>query len=111
MSPSLLAFADFLQVHLWLAIALGIVVARRRVRWVAIGIATAFYCSATSVLSAIVFTPSGYLVLMLGWVLVGGEPHEASRSVRPVGIALLFLLFCGVPTGIAWLNHRRRMHS
>ena len=61
-----LALADLFQVHLWPAIALGLVVARRsQSRWAAVGLATAFYSASTSALSLLGWGPNPTAVAWL----------------------------------------------
>ncbi len=104
----LLAFADLFQLHLWVALGLGIVLRRRwRKTWPAVGVATAIYCAATAALSLVGWSPSGYLVVLLGYA-AAGWPSDMSRvRVFSLGIASVFALLCVLPTGAAWLLRRR----
>jgi len=103
----LLALVDVLQVHLWLAVALGVVLARRWHRtWAAVGVATAFYCAATSALSFVGYTPSSYVVVLLGAFVSGWSEDTSRLRVYSTGIATLFLLFCALPTGTAFFRRR-----
>ena len=106
-----LVFADLLQVHLWLAVALGVLVRRRsRTTWLGIAVATAFYCTATSALSVLPFSPSAYLVTILGYAAAGWPRAGEISPVRvyALGVVSVFVLLCLVPTGVALLLSRLR---
>lgn len=107
----LLAFADLFQIHLWVALGVGIFLWRRwRKTWAAVGVATALYCTATAVLSLIGWTPSGYLVVLLGATAAGWpSPADISRvRIYSLGIASVFATLCLLPTVTAWLLRRRQ---
>jgi hypothetical protein len=107
-APDGLAFAGLFQVHLWLAIGLGALLVRRwRKKWAAIGVATAFYASATSALSFVPFSPSAYLVLALSMLVDRWSGAPSTSRVFVVGIGSLFVVVFGIPTGAAWLLRRR----
>lgn len=104
----LLAFADLLQVHLWFAILLGVLLARRwGKKWPAVAFASAFYAAATSVFSFVPFSPSAYLVLALSLLVDRWSVTPSTLRVHVVGIVSLFVIVSGSPTGAAWLLRRR----
>jgi hypothetical protein len=105
-----LAFVDLLQVHLWIAIGFGIVLTRRwKTRWIAIGLASAFYVTVTAVFGRLPFFPSAYLLIALSLLVDRGAPEGAAIArAYAVGLASLAVLACLLPSGVAWAASRRR---
>jgi hypothetical protein len=105
-----LLYADLFQLHLWLALVLGIVL-RRRWRQIspAVGVATAFYCAATSGLSVLPFSPSLYLVTIFGYAVAGWPRAGEIAPVRAYvfGLVSLWIVLCVLPTGVTALVSRR----
>lgn len=106
-----LAFTDLFQVHLLLAIYLGIKLARRwQTVWPAVAVASSAYAAVACSIAFVGYTPSGYLVLILG--MLADLPFEAvlgrasSTRLWTLGVCVTFVVLAGAPTGIAWLLRR-----